>query len=92
VLSRSEEHGPTDDEEFSIAETIAGLPEQYLDVEHWIKHRSTTPPQPSPTPRSPHNSSCSEYSTATPSPVLQRSVSTAVAEHAHCPVAVVNSP
>lgn len=92
MLSRSEEHGPTDDEELSIAETIAGLPEQYPDVEHRTKHRSTDPA--AALIDASQSAQLVVVGVRHRNPVtavLQRSVSTAVAEHAHCPVAVVNT-
>ncbi|GAB6987822.1 universal stress protein [Nocardioides pyridinolyticus] len=93
LLSGSEEHGPTEDEELSIAETIAGLSEQYPDVEHRIKHRSTDPA--TALIDASQSAQLVVVGVRHRNPVaavLQRSVSTAVAEHAHCPVAVVNTP
>lgn len=91
-LSRSEEHGPSEDEELSIAETIAGLPEEYPDVEHRVKHRSSDPAAALIDASQTAQLVVVGVRHRNPvSAVLQRSVSTAVAEHAHCPVAVVNT-
>lgn len=92
LLSRSDEHGPTEEERLSIAETIAGLPETFSDVEFRDVHRSTDPAkaliEASQSARlvvvgSRHHGAARAR--------LLRSVSTALVEHAHSPVAVVHS-
>lgn len=91
LLSRSEEHGPTEDEELSIAETIAGLPELYPDVEHRAVHRSSDPA--TALIDASQSAQLVVVGARHRNPVtalLLRSVSAVVVEHAHCPVAVVN--
>ena len=81
----------TQDEELAIAETIAGLPEQYPDVEVHEIHRTSDPAEAlidaSGTARlvvvGSRNLSAARA-------IVLRSVSTALVEHAHCPVAVVH--
>lgn len=82
----------TVEEEVSIAETIAGLPERYPDVELIERHRTTDPAEAlieaSETARlvvvGARNLSAAKA-------MVLRSVSTALVEHAHCPVAVVHT-
>jgi nucleotide-binding universal stress UspA family protein len=91
LLAEGEEHGITEEEELSIAETIAGLPEQYPDVELDVTHRSTDPAEAlieaSETARlvvvgARHRSAARA--------LVLRSISTALVEHSRCPVAVVH--
>ena len=93
LLGGGEEHGPTDEEQLSIAETIAGLPETYPDVQFRDVHRSTDPAaaliEASGSARllvvgSRHH--------GTVTSMLLRSISTPLVEHAHSPVAVVHTP
>lgn len=90
-LLGSEEHGPTDEERLTIAETIAGLPERFADVEFRDAHRSSDPAK--------ALIDASESSRlvvvgarhlSAAGSLLLRSVSTSLVEHAHCPVAVVH--
>lgn len=90
-LLGTEEHGPTDEERLTIAETIAGLPERFPDVEFRDAHRSTDPAkaliEASASARlvvvgARHHGAAGS--------LLLRSVSTSLVEHAHCPVAVVH--
>lgn len=92
LLSRDEEHDITDEERLSIAETIAGLPEAFPDVEFRDVHRSSDPGE-----------ALIEASESAQLVVvgarrrsdmmslLMRSVSTSLVTHAHCPVAVVHT-
>jgi nucleotide-binding universal stress UspA family protein len=91
LLGGSEEHGPTDEERLTIAETVAGLPERFPDVEFRDAHRSTDPAkaliEASESARlvvvgARHHRAAGS--------LLLRSVSTSLVEHAHCPVAVVH--
>lgn len=91
LLGDTEEHGPTDEERLTIAETIAGLPERFPDVEFRDTHRSTDPAK--------ALIEASESSRlvvvggrhhGAAASLLLRSVSTSLVEHAHCPVAVVH--
>ena len=91
LLGGNEEHGPTDEERLTIAETIAGLPERFPDVEFRDTHRSTDPAkaliEASESSRlvvvgARHHGAVGS--------LLLRSVSTSLVEHAHCPVAVVH--
>lgn len=92
LLASGEERGITVEEELTIAETIAGLPEQYPDVEVHERHRTTDPAEAlieaSETARlvvvGSRNLSVAKA-------IVLRSVSTALVEHAHCPVAVVHA-
>jgi nucleotide-binding universal stress UspA family protein len=92
LLASGEERGMTEDEELSIAETIAGLPEQYPDVELHETHRTTDPAEAlieaSANARlvvvGARNLSAAKA-------IVLRSVSTSLVEHAHCPVAVVHT-
>lgn len=91
LLSRDEEHDSTEEERLTIAETIAGLPEAYPDVEFHDVHRSTDPGEAlieaSESARlvvvgaRHHGDALS---------LVLRSVSTSLVAHAHCPVAVVH--
>ncbi|MFZ5847317.1 MAG: universal stress protein [Actinomycetota bacterium] len=92
LLTEAEERGVTAEEELSIAETIAGLPQEFPDVEHRDVHRSTDPAE--------ALIEASETAKLVvvgtrelrgPRALLLRSVSTALVEHAHCPVAVVRA-
>lgn len=91
LLGGNEEHGPTEEERLTIAETIAGLPERFPDVEFRDAHRSTDPAkaliEASESARlvvvgGRHHGAAGS--------LLLRSVSTSLVEHAHCPVAVVH--
>jgi nucleotide-binding universal stress UspA family protein len=91
LLAEGEEPGITEEEKLSIAETIAGLPEQYPDVELEVTHRSTDPAEAlieaSETARlvvvgARHRSAARA--------LVLRSISTALVEHSRCPVAVVH--
>lgn len=92
LLSASDEHGPTAEEELTISETVAGLPERYPDVEFRDDHRSTDPAEAlveaSQTAQLVVVGSRGLGAVAS---FLLRSVSTSVVEHAHCPVAVVRA-
>ena len=93
LLSRSDEHGPTGDEELSIAETIAGLPERYPDVAHRDVHRSTDPAAALiEASQSAQLVVVGAHHRNPLTALLLRSVSASVVEHAHCPVAVVRAP
>lgn len=92
LLSQGQERGLTEEEELSIAETIAGLPEQYPEVDFRDVHRTADPAE-----------ALIEASETAKLVVVgarrmgaarafvMRSVSTALVEHAHCPVAVVHA-
>jgi nucleotide-binding universal stress UspA family protein len=92
LLASGEERGLTEEEELSIAETIAGLPEEYPEVDYREVHRSADPAE-----------ALVEASESASLVVvgarrlgaarafLLRSVSTSLVEHAHCPVAVVHA-
>jgi nucleotide-binding universal stress UspA family protein len=92
LLSRDEEHDSTEEERLTIAETIAGLPEAYPDVEFHDVHRSADPGEAlieaSESARlvvvgaRHHGDALS---------LVLRSVSTSLVAHAHCPVAVVHT-
>lgn len=91
LLASGHERGLSEEEELSIAETIAGLPEQYPDVELREVHRTADPAE-----------ALIDASESAKLVVvggrkhgaarvfLLRSVSTALVEHADCPVAVVH--
>lgn len=92
LLTEAEGRGLTVEEELSIAETVAGLPEQYPEVEVREEHRTADPAI----------ALVEASQTATLVVVgarglgaaraaLLRSVSTALVEHAACPVAVVHA-
>ena len=92
LLSSGQERGLSEDEEISIAETIAGLPEQYPDVDFREAHRTADPAE----------ALIDASETAklvvvgarglgAAKAFVLRSVSTALVEHAHCPVAVVHA-
>lgn len=92
LLTEGEERGMTAEEELSVAETIAGLPEQYPDVEFREVHRTADPAE----------ALIEASDTArlvvvggrmmgAAKAILLRSVSTALVEHAHSPVAVVHA-
>lgn len=91
-LLGTQERGLTAEEELSIAETIAGLPEEYPDVEFRETHRTTDPAE-----ALIEASGTAELVVVGTrelrgaKAVFLRSVSTALVEHAHCPVAVVRS-
>jgi nucleotide-binding universal stress UspA family protein len=92
LLGGTEEHGPTEEERLTIAETVAGLPERFPDVEVRDAHRSTDPAK-----------ALIEASESArlvvvggrhhglAGSLLLRSVGTSLVEHAHCPVAVVHA-
>ncbi len=91
VLSDGESRSPTEEEELTIAESIAGLPEEFPEVVVQELHRSGDPAE--------ALVEASEMArlvvvgsrgTGPARSLLRRSVSTALAEHAHCPVAVVH--
>ncbi|MGH3479051.1 MAG: universal stress protein [Nocardioidaceae bacterium] len=92
LLSSGEERGITEEEELTIAETIAGLPERYPDVEFRESHRSADPAE-----ALVEASESAELvvvgarKMGSAKAILLRSVSTALVEHAHCPVAVVHA-
>ena len=92
VLASGGERGLTEEEELTIAETIAGLPEEYPEVVFHEIHRSTDPAE----------ALIDASETAqlvvvgarkmgAARAMVLRSVSTALVEHAHCPVAVVHA-
>jgi nucleotide-binding universal stress UspA family protein len=92
LLSSGQERGLTAEEELSMAESIAGLPEQYPEVDFREIHRTADPAE-----------ALIEASETAKLVVVGtrrmgaakafvlRSVSTALVEHAHCPVAVVHA-
>lgn len=93
LLGSGQERGLSEEEELSIGETIAGLPERYPDVEFREIHRTADPAE----------ALIEASETAklvvvgsrglgAAKALVLRSVSTALAEHAHCPVAVVHAP
>lgn len=92
LLTEAESRGPTEEEELSIAETIAGLPEQYPEVELREEHRTSDPAvalvEASQTARL---VVVGARGLGAARAVLLRSVSTALVEHAACPVAVVHA-
>lgn len=86
------EEEPSEDDRLTIAETIADLPEKYQDVEVRETHKSADPAE----------ALIDASATASlvvvgarrmglAGSILLRSVSTALVEHAHCPVAVVHA-
>ncbi len=91
LLSSGQERGLSEEEELSIAETIAGFPERYPEVDFREIHRTADPAE-----------ALIEASETAKLVVVGarrmgaarafvlRSVSTALVEHAHCPVAVVH--
>jgi nucleotide-binding universal stress UspA family protein len=92
LVTQGEERGLSEDEELSIAESIAGLPEKYPDVEFREMHRTADPAE----------ALIEASETAklvvvgarklgAAKALVLRSVSTALVEHAHCPVAVVHT-
>lgn len=91
-LLGTQERGLTVEEELSIAETIAGLPEEYPDVEFREMHRTTDPAE----ALVEASGSAALVVVGTrelrgAKAVLLRSVSTSLVEHAQCPVAVVRA-
>lgn len=93
LLASGDERGLTEDEELTIAETIAGLPEQYPDVELREGHRTTDPAEALiEASESARLVVVGARSLGAAKAILLRSVSTALVEHAHCPVAVVHAP
>lgn len=92
LVTYADERGLTEEEELSISETIAGLPEKYPDVEFREIHRTADPAE-----------ALIEASESAKlvvvgarrlgraKAILLRSVSTALVEHGHCPVAVVHT-
>jgi nucleotide-binding universal stress UspA family protein len=92
LLSGSDEHGPTDEEELSIAETVAGLPSTYPDVEVRDVHRSSDPAKALiEASESARLVVVGARHLGAAAAMALRSVSTSLVEHAHCPVAVVHS-
>jgi nucleotide-binding universal stress UspA family protein len=90
LLSSGRERGLSEEEELSIAESIAGLPEKYPEVEFHEVHRTADPAE--------ALIDASEAARlvvvgtrglSAAKALVLRSVSTALVEHAHCPVAVV---
>lgn len=93
LLSRGEEHGPTPEEELTVAETIAGLPEVYPDVRHHAVHRSADPATALvETSASARLVVVGSRRLGALASIAMRSVSTSLVEHALCPVAVVPGP
>jgi nucleotide-binding universal stress UspA family protein len=92
LLASGQERGTTEEEELSMAETIAGLPEQYPDVELRETHRSTDPAEALvEASESARLVVVGARNLSTARAILLRSVSTALVEHARCPVAVVHA-
>lgn len=90
LLTYSHDTGLTEEERLSLAETIAGLPEKYPDVEYREEHRAADPAEALiEASRSAGLVVVGSRRLGTAKAVLMRSVSTALVEHAHCPVAVV---
>lgn len=92
LLTYGESRELTEEEELTIAESIAGLPERYPDVELRELHRTGDPAE--------MLVEASEMARlvvvgarrlGAAKALLLRSVSTALVEHAHCPVAVVRT-
>jgi nucleotide-binding universal stress UspA family protein len=92
LLSRDEEHDTTEEERLTIAETIAGLPETYPDVEFREAHRSSDPGEALiEASESARLVVVGARRRSDIQSLLLRSVSTSLVTHAHCPVAVVHS-
>lgn len=92
LLTEAEARGLTDEEELSIAETVAGLPERYPEVEVREEHHSGDPAvalvEASQTAKL---VVVGARGLGAARAVLLRSVSTALVEHAACPVAVLHA-
>lgn len=92
LLAAGRERGLSVEEELSIAETIGGLPERYPEVEFHEAHRTADPAE-----ALLDESESAELVVVgarrlgAARALVLRSVSTALVEHAHCPVAVVHS-
>lgn len=92
LLASGEERGMTEEEELTIAETIAGLPERYPDVELRETHRTADPAEALiEASGSARLVVVGSRNLSAAKAIVLRSVSTALVEHAHCPVAVVHS-
>lgn len=91
LLASGEERGVSEEEQLSIAETIAGLPEQYPDVEFRETHRTADPAEALvEASQSAGLVVVGARNLSAAKAIVLRSVSTALVEHAHCPVAVVH--
>jgi nucleotide-binding universal stress UspA family protein len=92
LLTEAEERGLTEEEELSIAETIAGLPERYPDVEYRSIHRTADPAEALiEASESAELVVVGTRRISAAKAIVFRSVSTALIEHAHSPVAVVHT-
>lgn len=92
LLSSGEERGLTEEEELTIAETIAGLPEEYPEVEFHEVHRSADPAEALiDASESAQLVVVGARKMGAAKAMVLRSISTALVEHAHCPVAVVHA-
>lgn len=92
LLSSGEERGLTEEEELTIAETIAGLPEEYPEVEFHEVHRSADPAEALiDASGSAQLVVVGARKMGAAKAMVLRSISTALVEHAHCPVAVVHA-
>lgn len=92
LLASGGERGVSEEEELSIAETVAGLPEEYPEVVFRETHRTADPAE--------ALIDASETARLVvvgarklrgAKAMVLRSVSTALVEHAHCPVAVIHA-
>ena len=92
LLASGEERGLTEEEELTIAETVAGLPEEYPEVVVHEVHRSTDPAEALITAsETAQLVVVGARKMGAARAMVLRSVSTALVEHAHCPVAVVHA-
>ncbi len=92
LLASGEERGLTEEEELTIAETIAGLPEEYPEVEFHEVHRSADPAEALiDASESAQLVVVGARKMGAAKAMVLRSISTALVEHAHCPVAVVHA-
>ena len=92
LLASGHERGLTEEEGLSMAETIAGLPERYPEVDFRETHRTADPAK-----ALIDASETAELVVVgarrmgAAQALVLRSVSTALVEHAHCPVAVIHA-
>lgn len=92
LLTYADERGLTEDEELTIAETIAGLPAQYPDVEFHEIHRTADPAEALiAASASAELVVVGARRLGFAKAMVLRSVSSALVQHAQCPVAVVHT-
>lgn len=92
LLAYGAERAITEEEELSIGETIAGLPEKYPDVQLRETHRTADPAEALiEASESARLVVVGARRMGSAKAIVLRSVSTALVEHAHCPVAVVHA-